>query len=158
VKKVADVDLDEYLRKSGVWHRFINKPETIHTSDAAKAAGVDLRRLTKNLVSQTDQGENVLLIVSGDRKVDLKAAARVLSVRNVRLVAFDQAEKISGYSPGGTPSVGHKTKMRVVVDESLLQYDTVYCGGGTRDRLLQLRIEDIIGLNGAIVAGISDTS
>ncbi len=153
-----NVDLEVYLKQAGVWHKFIGKPETVHTSDAAKAAGVELRRLTKNLISQTDRGENVVLIVPGDRKVDLKAAAKLLSVRNISLVPFDQAEKISGYSPGGTPSVGHRTKMRVVVDRSLLQYDTVYCGGGFRDRLLELKTTDIIRLNNAIVADISNTS
>jgi len=155
---MADVDLEGYLKQTGIWHKFINKPETVHTSDAAKAAGVELRRLTKNLISQTDRGENVVLIVPGDRKVDLKAATKVLSVRNISLVPFDRAEKVSGYSPGGTPSVGHKTKMRVVVDRSLLQYDTVYCGGGSRDRLLELKTEDIIRFNNAIVADISNTS
>jgi len=155
---MADVDLEGYLKQTGIWHKFINKPETVHTSDAAKAAGVELRRLTKNLISQTDRGENVVLIVPGDRKVDLKAATKALSVRNISLVPFDRAEKVSGYSPGGTPSVGHKTKMRVVVDRSLLQYDTVYCGGGSRDRLLELKTEDIIRFNNAIVADISNTS
>lgn len=148
-------NLREYLDRNRVWHRFINKPETVHTADAARVARVELQRVTKNLVSKTDPGEIVLLIVPGDRKVDLKAAANVLSVRNVSLVPFIDAEKISGYSPGGTPSIGHKIHMRTVVDESLLQYDTVYCGGGSRDRLLELRTVDIIKLNDAIVAEIS---
>jgi len=148
--------LEEYLRRNGVWHRFIPKPETVHTADAARAAGLQLHRVTKNLVSETSDGEHVLLVVPGDRRVELKAAARVLGVRNVRLVPPDRAEAVSGYPPGGTPSVGHRTGMRVVVDESLLGHGTLYCGGGSRDRLVELKTEDIVRLNRATVAKISD--
>jgi Cys-tRNA(Pro)/Cys-tRNA(Cys) deacylase len=148
------LNLDEYLIRNNVWHRFIQKAETIHTSDAAKATGVELRRVTKNLVSVTDDGRHVLLIVPGDRKVDLEKAAKILGVKHLRLVAFDQAEKISGYPPGGTPSVGHKEKMKVLLDKTLLDYDTVYCGGGSRNRLLELKVQDIIRLNDATVGEI----
>ncbi|RLI01574.1 hypothetical protein DRO38_04965 [Candidatus Bathyarchaeota archaeon] len=147
--------LKNYLEETGIWHRFIEKKETIHTADAAKAAGLELHRVTKNLVSKTDEGEPVLLIIPGDRKVRLKSAARALGARRVSLVSFEEAEKISGYPPGGTPSIGHKTRMRTVIDKSLLQYETIYCGGGSRKRLLELRTEDVIKLNDAIVAEIS---
>ena len=148
------MDLENLLRKNRIWHRMIPKPETVHTADAADATGIELHRITKNLVSKTDGGEYVMLIVPGDKKVNLKRAARALNVRRVRLVPFDQAGRISGYPPGGTPSVGHKTKMRTVVDESLLKHETVYCGGGSRDRLLELKVADIIRLNSAVVAKI----
>jgi len=147
--------LKKYLEEMGIWHRFIEKKETIHTADAAKAAGLELHRVTKNLVSKTDDGEPVLLIIPGDKKVRLKSAARALGVHRVSLVSFEEAERISGYPPGGTPSIGHKTRMRTVIDKSLLQYDTIYCGGGSRERLLELKTEDVIKLNNAVVAEIS---
>jgi len=147
--------LKKYLDQTGIWHRFIKKKETIHTADAAKAAGLDLHQVTKNLVSKTDEGEPVLLIIPGDKKVRLKSAAKALGVRRVSLVSFEEAERISGYPPGGTPSIGHKTKMRTIIDKSLLHYETIYCGGGSRDRLLQLRTEDVIRLSNAIIAEIS---
>jgi Cys-tRNA(Pro)/Cys-tRNA(Cys) deacylase len=150
-----NIDLEKYLIQNNVWHNFILKQETVHTADAAKASGVNLHRLTKNLVSETDQGEHVLLIISGDMKVDLKAAAKALKVGNIHLVPFNKAEEISGYPPGGTPSIGHKNKMRVVIDEDLLKFETIYCGGGSRDRLVELRTKDMMKLNDSVVAKIS---
>ena len=149
------MDLKGYLEENHVWHRFIEKEETVHTSDAANATGIDLHKITKNLVSKTNEGEFVMLVVPGDRRVDLKRTANVLCVKNVQVIPFGQAEGISGYPPGGTPSLGHKTKMRVVFDKSLLNYETIFCGGGSRDKLLELRVEDVIRLNSALVAEIS---
>jgi len=157
VTRMSEKDLKKYLEQNGIWHRFIFKSETVHTADAARVAGVDLSKLTKNLVSITDSGEYVMLIVPGDRKVDLEAAAKALNVRNVRLVPFDKAESISGFPPGGTPSVGHRNRMRSVVDRSLLHYETVYCGGGSRNKLLELKTRDVVEINCAIVADISRT-
>jgi Cys-tRNA(Pro)/Cys-tRNA(Cys) deacylase len=150
------LNLEAYLKKKEVWHRFIPKAETVHTADAARATGLQLHRVTKNLVSKTDQGGYVLLITPGDKRVNLKDAAKALGVRNLSLVPFDQAEDISGYPPGGTPSIGHKTKMRVLMDKSLLKYGTLYCGGGSRDRLLELKTQDILKINNAITAEISN--
>jgi len=150
--------LEDYLKKHDVWHRFITKKETVHTADASAATGINLHRITKNLISKTNKGEYVLLIVPGDRKVNLKAAAKALSVKNVRLMPFSEAEAISGYPPGGTPSLGYRTRMRAVVDAELTEFETFYCGGGTRDRLLEIRGEDVIRLNNAVIAKISRPS
>lgn len=150
------MDLEDFLKKNRLWYRIVTKPETVHTADAAKAARIELRRITKNLVSETDEGEYVILVVPGDRKVHLKAAAEALGVRSVRLVPFGKAEEISGYPPGGTPSIGHKTKMRTVLDESILKPETVFCGGGSRDKLLELRATDIAQLSNAVIARISE--
>ena len=108
----------------------------MHTADASKTTGIDLHRITKNLVSKTREGEYALLVVPGDSRVDLKAAAKALGTKNVRLMPFSEAETISGYPPGGTPTIGHKTPMRVIVDEELWRLETFSCGGGSRDRLL----------------------
>lgn len=149
------MSLEEFLKEKKIWHRFIEKPETIHTADAAKVAGLELNRLTKNLVSKTDTGEYILLIVPGDKKVNLDRVASLLGVKKVRLVPFDQAEQISGFLPGATPSVGHKIKMKTIIDKSLVNYNTIFCGGGTREKLLELRTEDIIALNETIISEIS---
>jgi prolyl-tRNA editing enzyme YbaK/EbsC (Cys-tRNA(Pro) deacylase) len=119
-------DLEAYLERHGVWHRFIDKRETVHTADASEATGIDLHRITKNL-----------------------------GAKNVRLEAFERASGISGYPPGGTPSVGHSTPMRVVIDSEVAEMETFYCGGGRTDRLLELRAGDVIRLTDAIVAPIS---
>jgi Ala-tRNA(Pro) deacylase len=150
------MDLEEYLRSLGVWHRFVEKPETVHTADASRTTGINLSRITKNLVCRTSDGRYVLLVVPGDRRVNLQAAAHTLNAGNVQLLNFREAEEVSGYPPGGTPSVYHKTPLEVVVDSSLLPHETLFCGGGTRRRLLELRTVDILRLSKAVAAAISE--
>lgn len=149
------MSLDEYLRRHKIWHRFVPKAETVHTSDAAEVTGIDLHRITKNLISITEKGESIVLIIPGDRRVDLRRVANTLGVKNVRLLPFSDAEKASGYPPGATPSLGFKTPMRVIIDNELKEFNTIFCGGGTRDRLLEVKVDDVMRLNDAIMAPIS---
>jgi Cys-tRNA(Pro)/Cys-tRNA(Cys) deacylase len=150
------MDLEDYLKNSGIWYRFVEKPETVHTADASRTTGIDLNRITKNLVGKTTEGRYALLVVPGDRRVNLQRAAQALNVRNVQLLGFREAEEVSGYPPGGTPSVHHKTPLEVVVDTSLLAHETLFCGGGRRSRLLELRTDDILKLSKATTASISE--
>ena len=147
--------LEAYLRDSSIWHRFLEKPETVHTADASRTTGIDLNRITKNLVCRTSEGRYALLVIPGDRRVNLQKAAQALNTRNVQLLNFQEAEKVSGYPPGGTPSVHHKTRLEVVMDKSVLTNETLFCGGGTRTKLLELRTEDVLRLSKAIAADIS---
>jgi Ala-tRNA(Pro) deacylase len=149
------MDLETYLKGAGVWHRFLEKPETVHTSDASRATGIELNRITKNLVCRTSDGRFALLVVPGDRKVNLQSAAQLLGARNIRLLAFDEAESISGYPPGGTPSIYHRTPLQVVVDTQLLTAETIFCGGGARNRLLELRTSDVLKLTNHLTGSIS---
>jgi prolyl-tRNA editing enzyme YbaK/EbsC (Cys-tRNA(Pro) deacylase) len=42
--------------------------------------------------------------------------------------------------------------MRTLIEKKLLNFETVYCGGGSRDKLLEIRVQDIVKLNDAIIA------
>ncbi len=152
------MDLAGYLKDAGVWHRFMEKPETVHTADASHATGIELSRITKNLACKTSDGRYALLVVPGNRRVNLQKAAQVLNTRNIQLLGFNEAEAISGYPPGGTPSVHHKTVMSVIIEKDLLNYDTIFCGGGSRDKILELKTEDVLRLTNAAVADISADS
>ena len=150
------MDLETYLKGAGVWHRFLDKPETVHTADASRATGIELSRITKNLVCKTSDGRYAVLVVPGNRRVSLQKAAQALNARNIQLLGFDEAEMVSGYPPGGTPSLHHKTPMSVVVEKDLLNYETTLCGGGSRDKILELKTEDLLKLTNATVADISE--
>lgn len=150
------VKLERLLVNLGVWYRFLEKPQaTVHTADAASVTGIDLHRISKNLMAITDEGKYVALIIPGDRKIDYKEAIRALNVKNLSLVPFNDAHKISGYPPGGTPSIGYEKKLIVILDEELMQYETFYCGGGSTRMLLEVRRDDVIRVNNAKISSIS---
>lgn len=150
------MELQEYLDKEKVWHRFVDKPETIHTADAAAKAGIDLEKVTKSLVLLDQDRNPILAIIPGDYKLSFQKVRDAAGAKKVRLVPFEEAEQYSGYLPGATPMICHKVRMTVVLDSRLARHESIYGGGGSRTKLLELKTADVIRLNGAVVANVTE--
>jgi len=150
------MELQNFLEENKIWHRFINKPETIHTKDASLISGIDLHQLTKSLVLFDENNCLFLSIIPGDCKLNMEKIKSALKVKSLRLVPFEEAQNYSGYLPGATPMIFHKSKMKVILDKQLLSYENIYGGGGSRDRLLELKTSDVITLNNALVEDICE--
>jgi Cys-tRNA(Pro) deacylase len=150
------MDLENFLLSNNIWHNYVEKQETIHTADAALSASIDLQRVTKSLVL-LDQDKNcILAIIPGNSKLSFQKVKDTIKVKKVRLVPFEDAEQYSGYLPGATPMVFHKAPMRVIMDTKLVQFESIYGGGGARTKLLELKTEDVIKINSAIVGDITE--
>lgn len=150
------MDLETFLNENKLWYEFIEKPETIHTSDAAQKSGIDLKLVTKSLILLDQDKKPMLAIIPGDKKLSFSKFKGAVIAIKIRLVPFNEAENYSGYLPGATPMVYHKVKMKVVVDQSLVNNNYIYGGGGERTKLLKLKTKDVIRLNDAIIADICE--
>ncbi len=152
------IPLETYLKNEGVDCHWVEKANTVHTADAAAATGIPLERITKSLVCLGDDGKAYVAVIPGPRKLRPKEVARVFGLKKVRLCPFDDAHQFSGYPPGATPPVHYRKVAGVVVDASLLAFARIYGGGGTNERLLEISSTDVVRLNGASVADISEVT
>jgi len=150
------MNLERFLEEQKAWHRFMEKETTVHTADAAARTGLELNRISKSLVLLDQDGNPILAMIPGDCKLSFEKLRPLAGAKKLRLCPFEEAEKHSGYPPGATPMVGHKERMRVFLDRRFLTYETIYGGGGSRTRLLEMRTEDVIRINGAVVADITE--
>jgi Cys-tRNA(Pro)/Cys-tRNA(Cys) deacylase len=151
------MELESYLKEHNVWYRLIDKPETIHTKDAALHTGIDLERITKSLIFLAE-GQPVLVIIPGNRRVDMTKLREILKTRDIQLVPFEKAKEYSGYDPGGTPPVNHKNISRTIIEKTLVEYKTIYGGGGSRNKLIEMKPEDIVRLTDATIANVIELS
>ena len=127
-------------------HRF---PEGTRTSkDAARAVGCDLGAIAKSLVFEVDD-RPVLVLCSGDRRVDEVKLAAVFGGSRARPASRDRVLEITGYPAGGTPGVGHDRVLEVVADVSLARYRWVWTAGGTADTVYPVSVERLIAASNA---------
>lgn len=151
------MNLTGYLKKNNIWFNMIEKESTVHTADAAAATGISLERVTKSLVFLADNLP-IITIIPGNCRVNKGKLKQALNAKDVEIVPFEKADKYSGYEPGGTPPVNYKNIKKVVIDQKVMQFETVFGGGGSRKKLIELKTEDIQKLNNAIVADITEVS
>jgi Cys-tRNA(Pro) deacylase len=96
---------------------------------AAQALGTTVSAIVKSLLFLAD-GEPLLVLTSGERKVDARALSRSLGVKKVRMARPEEVIEFAGYPVGGVPPVAHRRPLRTLLDRTLLEHETVYAAAG----------------------------
>ncbi|MBS7624873.1 MAG: YbaK/EbsC family protein [Candidatus Bathyarchaeia archaeon] len=136
--------------------RFFRFTEHTMTVDAAaRQVGVSHDRIIKSILFICDDGSPVLAIVPGDRRVDEKKLAMVCGARRVRRATAGEVKEFTGYEVGAVPPVGHKMRIKTVIDRRVLGFDKVIGGGGEINVLMEISPADIKRINNALIEDIS---
>ncbi|WP_375481577.1 Cys-tRNA(Pro) deacylase [uncultured Jatrophihabitans sp.] len=136
-------------------HPYDHDPRaTAFGEEAAAALDVEPERLFKTLIASVD-GALACAVVPVAARLDVKALAAALGGKRAELADPAAAARATGYVVGGISPVGQKSRLRVVVDESLGLFDTVFVSAGKRGLQVELAPGDLIGVTSALVADIS---
>lgn len=149
------VNLTAFLRRCGTEFEFLEKQSTHHASEASLASGIPLEQIAKTLVFVDQDSKPLIAVVRADSTVSRHKLESSSHTKSVRIASDDVAEKVTGYPTGGIAPLGHKRKLPVYLDERVLANEYVWCGGGTRTRLVKLKVKDIVGLVSPQICDIS---
>ena len=120
-----------YLREAGAEARIEElESGTATAADAAKAAGATLDQIVKSIVVVCD-GEPVLALVPGDRRVDLEKIAGAVGASEARIARGPEVEEATGFGPGAVAPFPLRTVRRVLIDHGLFGHDVVWIGAGS---------------------------
>jgi Cys-tRNA(Pro) deacylase len=127
------------LRRAGVEHQVHPYAYTPRggTSHSSRELGVDEHLVIKTLVFEAD-GEVVVVLMHGDRKVSAKQLARELGVKSARPCKPDVAERHSGYRVGGTSPFGLRRPLPIYAETSIFDLARIYINAGARGYLVCL--------------------
>jgi Cys-tRNA(Pro) deacylase len=122
---------------------------------AASALGVEEQQIVKSLLFAAKSGEVVLAILSGASRVSRPLLQDITGMRGLNLADPAVVLQRTGYPAGGTPPVGHTSRLDVVIDSDVMELPVVYGGGGRIDALLKIRPAEIARVTRARVAPIA---
>jgi Cys-tRNA(Pro)/Cys-tRNA(Cys) deacylase len=145
-ERLADLKVDAELILLG--------RETTTAQMAAEALGVPIDVVIKSILFQAKNGALVLVVAPGTGRVDTKKLSQVTGIDGWRLAKPDVVLDATGYPAGGTPPVGLKQKIRMILDAKAAALPEAYAGGGRHDVMLRIKPSDIIRLNGAEIHDI----
>ncbi|MEJ5239888.1 MAG: aminoacyl-tRNA deacylase [Anaerolineales bacterium] len=131
--------------------------EKLGARETAERLGVPVGRVFKTIVVRRESPRKPLLVVvPGDREVDLKAVAAVLGEKKVYLPTEREAEALTGLQAGGISPLALLQKgFQVLVDQRALEWETIHVSGGQRGLNIRLKPQDLIALCNAKVADVS---
>ncbi|HEU5427311.1 MAG TPA: Cys-tRNA(Pro) deacylase [Actinocrinis sp.] len=122
-------------------------------TEAAEAMGVAAERVFKTLLADVD-GKLVVAVVPVSGQLDLKALANAVGGKKAAMADPAAAERATGYVLGGISPLGQRKKLPTVIDESALEYETVFCSAGKRGLEIELAPADLVRLTSARTAPI----
>jgi prolyl-tRNA editing enzyme YbaK/EbsC (Cys-tRNA(Pro) deacylase) len=125
---------------------------------AAQAIGVDERQILKTLLFRDRTGELVRVIASGPSRIDLDVLAQLGALDRPKLARPEIVLEATGWPAGGVAPVGSKIPLSTFVDRNVLDWQRVFGGGGTEDTLIDLAPADIVSLNQAEIATLTNLS
>jgi len=130
-------------------------PATTRTAqDAAHEIGCTVAEIVKSLVFLAD-GTPVVVLCSGADRVDEAKLRDALGATVVRRATADEAKTATGYAIGGVPPFAHAAALRVVVDQALLAFATVWAAAGLPDAVFPIGPSDLVRLADATCAHVT---
>jgi prolyl-tRNA editing enzyme YbaK/EbsC (Cys-tRNA(Pro) deacylase) len=100
-------------------------------------------------------GETVLVLTSGENKVDTDKVAIAFNVSKVGKADADKTREVTGYAIGGVPPLGHSTKMKILIDETFKKFDEIWAAAGHPHFVFPTTYEELIKLSGAIPTDVA---
>ena len=135
-----------YLRASGAEARLEEfRAGTPTARDAARAIGCDLAQIVKSLVFRCGD-RPVVVLVPGDRRVDVRKVAAVTGATDVRVADAQEVEAATGFAPGAVSPFPLPRVDRVFIDRSLLVHDVVWVGAGSTRNMAGLAPAELVRL------------
>jgi Cys-tRNA(Pro)/Cys-tRNA(Cys) deacylase len=149
-EKLNSMRLLEQQKVDYTAHEF---PDTIHSADGvADYLGRPRDSVYKTLVVLPPAGKPMLVMVAGNRELDLKKLARAVGAKKVQMAGHKEAEQLTGLLTGGISALAllHKN-FSVYLDQPALQLERVLVSAGKRGVNLELSVQDLIRVTRATV-------
>ena len=123
---------------------------TATSQSAAKRLGVLVGQIAKSLLFLGKDGRYAMLLCPGDRKASSAKLKAALGVKT-RMARRDETLAATAFEPGGVCPFGIDDGVRILIDESLSQYTTIYPAAGTGASGVPMTFAQLVAITGGSV-------
>jgi Cys-tRNA(Pro)/Cys-tRNA(Cys) deacylase len=116
--------------------------------------GIDPQSVVRSVLFKTASDQYVLLAVAGGGRADWGVLRKHLNERKCRMAEFDEVPEATGYVVGAVPPLALPDSIKVLVDNSVKDYETVVIGSGVLGFAISLKGVDFLKLLGSADHGV----
>jgi Cys-tRNA(Pro)/Cys-tRNA(Cys) deacylase len=123
--------------------------------EAAQLIGAPVESVYKTLVVLRDapgKTKPLLVMIPAHREVDLKALAKEIGEKRLRMATQREAEQLTGLQVGGISALALLNRgFEVVLDASARARETIHVSAGVRGVDIELAVKDLVAVTRARV-------
>ncbi len=123
----------------------------IHSAvGVAEAVGLEPDAVYKTLVVRRERGKPLLVMVAGNKHIDLQTLAAAVDEKRLRMATHNEAEKLTGLQVGGISALALQNKgFDIFLDRAAQSLERVTVSAGKRGINLRLLVSDLLRVSGA---------
>ncbi len=126
-------------------------------ANVAIALGLSEHQAVKTLIFSTDNEEQVLVMVGGDKNVISGQLKKVVGSRNVQLANTDLVLKLTGYQVGSIPPFSWQPEgFRSFLDLALINESILAVGAGVWGNEILITPANLLKASSAIAVNLSN--
>ena len=132
------------------YEAFTYSPEIHAADEVARVLGFPPSEVYKTLVVLREKGKPLLVMVAGDREIELRRLAKSVGEKALRMAPHRDAERLTGLQVGGISALALLTKgFDICIDRPALGLERVLVSAGRRGVNLRLRVSDLVAVTRA---------
>ncbi|MDZ4142037.1 MAG: YbaK/EbsC family protein [Methylotenera sp.] len=116
--------------------------------------GINPQSVVRSVLFKTASDKYVLLAVAGGGRADWGVLRNHLNERKCRMAEFNEVAEATGYVVGAVPPIALPEDIKILVDNSVKDYETVVIGSGILGFALSLKGVDLLNLFGDADQGL----
>jgi Cys-tRNA(Pro)/Cys-tRNA(Cys) deacylase len=143
VKKLHSMRL---LEAQGIRYEVLSFPDTIHSAVGVAAYySLPPAHIYKTLVVVLAPGKPALVLIAGDREIQLKRLAQALGEKKLRMATQKEAEAWTGLKVGGISALALSHRgFPVYIDRTAATLDEIVVSAGQRGMDVRLAVPDLV--------------
>jgi prolyl-tRNA editing enzyme YbaK/EbsC (Cys-tRNA(Pro) deacylase) len=153
IKGEASIDrVARAAKAAGLEISILKMEQSTRTAqEAADACGCEVGQIIKSLIfALEDRDELILVLVSGANTVDTDKLEQAVGAKIGRAdprVVRDQ----TGFAIGGVAAIGHLIDLQTIIDQDLLQYDTIWSAAGKPNAVFEVETKSLLQAIGGMI-------
>mgnify|MGYP000671854083 CR=1 FL=1 len=122
--------------------------------EAAEKLGVEPNRVFKTLVIKLDDKEFAVAVIPVALKVSMKKFAKTTGAKKAAMAESADVERVTGYVLGGVSPLGQKKSLKVWLDTSANNLNSLFVSAGRRGLEIELSPTSLAKLTNAAFVDI----
>jgi len=147
-------EVRKFFEAAGLEKEIRRFAESTHNSElAARSLGVEIGQIAKTILLMADACP-VVVVISGDRRVDMKKVRGLGHGKRVRLAGAEDVVTRTGFAVGAVAPVALPPGIPLYLDRSLRRFEIIYPAAGETNNMFATTPDELAALTGAAEADL----
>ena len=147
------ITLNEYLSQHNIDYELIKHRHTTSSLDSSSSAHLPTSQVAKAVILQSKDGEYLMATLPAGHRLSVSDVNEVMGKEYHLVNEWRLHELFPDCEQGAIPSIGEAYKMRMMIDDALLNAEQVYIEAGDHRYLVKIDQEQYAQMMSAMPHG-----